>query len=209
MQTITERGPNRLNVKWMEGNSFTWWSEEWFLTFSALEFLRDRFTLSFCIFLPPLHFLNPYFFFSSTVSEHSPSGRNTVYMSVCMCESGEGSAARKRLTLCPSCCSVSARGHAVVCWELKRPWVTASFLLWSPWKQESVFPSKLSGALHHIKRRCHESDSSSTGSLTIAELTAYKAVCRSFNGLWFPIWPSWLRYFKSVKWLVLVLCLNS
>lgn len=148
-------------------------------------------------------------FFPSTVSEHSPSGRNTVYMSVCMCESGEGSAARKRLTLCPSCCSVSARGHAVVCWELKRPWVTASFLLWSPWKQESVFPSKLSGALHHIKRRCHESDSSSTGSLTIAELTAYKAVCRSFNGLWFPIWPSWLRYFKSVKWLVLVFCLNS
>lgn len=34
----------------------------------------------------------------------------------------------------------------------------------------------------HIKRRCHESASSSTGSLTIAELTAYKAVHMSFNG---------------------------
>lgn len=58
-------------------------------------------------------------------------------------------------------------------------WVTASFLLWSPWEQESVFPSKLREALHHIKQRCRESACSAAGNLTKAELTAYKAVCRS------------------------------
>ena len=129
--------------------------------------------------------------------------RKTLY------EKREGRAARKSLTLCPSCCSVIARGQTVVCWELQRPWVTASFLLWSPWERESVFPSKLSEALYHIKHGSHESASSATGNLTIAELTAYKAVCRSFNGLRFPTWPSWLRYLKSVKRLVFVFCLNS
>lgn len=95
-------------------------------------------------------------------------------------------------------------GSAVLFPECRRPampralplWVTASFLLWSPWEQQRVFPSKLGGAVHHIKQHCHESVSSATGSLTIAERTAYAAACRSFNGPWFPIWPSWLRYFQ-------------
>lgn len=34
----------------------------------------------------------------------------------CVCEQG-GCAARRRLTLCLSSCSVRARGRAVVCWE--------------------------------------------------------------------------------------------
>lgn len=104
-------------------------------------------------------------------------------------------------------CECPGPGRSLL--RTQHPWMTASFLLWSPWEQESVFPSKLSGALHHIKHRCHESASSSTGNLTIAELTAYKAACRSFNGLWFPTWPSWLKYLKSVKWLMFVFCLNS
>lgn len=103
------------------------------------------------------------------------------------------------LTLGPSC-SLNARGL---------PWVTASFLLWLPWEQQSVFPSKLSGALHHIKQHCHESVPRSTGSLTIAELTAYSAACRRFNAMWFPIWPSWLRYFQLVQRCVFVFCINS
>ena len=87
--------------------------------------------------------------------------------------------------------------------------MAASFLLWLPWEQKSVFPSKPSAAPHHIKYCCHESASSSTGSLTIAKLTAYKAACSTFNGLWFRTWPGWLKYFKSVNLLMFVLCLNS
>lgn len=104
------------------------------------------------------------------------------------------------LTLGPPCSSLHARGL---------PWVTASFLLWLPWEQQSVFPSKLSGALHHIKQYCHESVPRSTGSLTIAELTAYGAACRRFKAMWFLIWPSWLRYFRLVKRCVFAFCINS
>lgn len=104
------------------------------------------------------------------------------------------------LTLGPSCSSLHARGL---------PWVTASFLLWLPWEHQSVFPSKLSGALHHIKQHCHESVPSSTGSLTIAELTAYGAAYRRFKAMWFLIWPSWLRYFRLVKRCVFAFCINS
>lgn len=142
------------------------------------------------------HWAKPFFFVFSGGSIFQCSRRTSS--AACW---REKAAHRKEVDpVSPSCCAASARGRAVVLARAPAPlWVTASFLLWSPWKQESVFPSKLSGAPHHIKRRCHDSDCSSTGSLTIAELTAYKAVCRSFNGLRFPIWPSWLRRQRSLS----------
>lgn len=77
--------------------------------------------------------------------------------------------------------------------------MTASFLLWSPWEQQRVFPSKLGGAAHHIKQRCHESLSSTTGSLTIAERSAYAAACRKFNGL--------VSYLTQLAVVFLAVCL--
>lgn len=150
-----------------------------------------------------------FFFFQYTQWSFSISAASLRDERLCMCACSVGSSsARTRLTLCPPCCSVSARGQAVVCRKPSTPWVTASFLLWSPWERESVFPSKLSGALHHIKHRCHDSASSSTGNLTIAELTAYKAVCRSFNRLWFATWPTWL-VFEVSKMAYVCFLLNS
>lgn len=143
-----------------------------------------------------------------TFSISAARQRETLYVCV-LCEDRGGWCSQKEFALASLLllCECQRPNRSLL--RIQHPWVTASFLLWSPWEQESVFPSKLSGAVHHIKRRCHESAWSSTGNPTIAELTAYKAVRRGFNGLWFPTWPSWLRYLKSVKWLMFVFCLNS
>lgn len=123
------------------------------------------------------------------------SRAHVVTLLLCLTSAKEGLAHenkdKKSLTSsCPTCCSV-----------------TASFMLWFPWEQGSIFPSRRSRAPHHIKYCSHESGSRSTGSLTLAELTAYMAVCTGgVNGLWFPIWPSWVIYLMFVN---LAFCPNT
>lgn len=81
---------------------------------------------------------------------------NTVFAN----ENKDEKKKKKCLTSCPPCCSVAA-----------------SSMSWFPWEQGSVFPSRRSRDPHHIKCFSRESGSSSTGSLTLAELAAYTAVC--------------------------------
>lgn len=133
---------------------------------------------------------------------------NTVCVRCCVRMGGREVQPEKRLTPCPLW--ASAGGQAVVCLRTLPPLEWQHPSCCGHHGNRRVFSQVNSVEFCATSNtRCHESASRSTGSLTIAELTAYKAVCRSFNGLWFPTWPSWPRYLKSVKWPVFVFCLNS
>ena len=76
-----------------------------------------------------------------------------------------------RLTSCLPRCSPSARGLAENPASLSDSILPVVVAMGTA----GCFPSKPGGALRHIKQHCHESVSSTTGSLTIAQLAAYAA----------------------------------